>query len=254
MNEQHKSMNTKIDQGLVIFLLLAFLTFIEFMIAITSQSLLLLSIVAMIKAGMVIYYYMHIYKLGDLNDDLPHSSREWKTATNRFGFWLFILSDAFLFAGLLTARFNLLGFTRPDLEQSLGLIVTGVLLVSSFFMNRAETQMKSGNLKGFLYNAIITTLLGIGFLIGVVGVEWQHAPFKVDDSAMSAVFFMMTGMHAFHVLTGVLFLIIVINNARKGIYSPENYWPVEAATVYWHFVDVVWIFYYPAIYLIGKLV
>ena len=65
---------------------------------------------------------------------------------------------------------------------------------------------------------------------------------------------MMTGMHAFHVLTGVIFLLIVFNNARKGLYSEEKHWAVEASTVYWHFVDVVWIFFYPALYLIGKLV
>ena len=71
---------------------------------------------------------------------------------------------------------------------------------------------------------------------------------------MSAVFYMMTGMHAFHVLTGVIFLGVVLNNARKGLYTAENHWAVEAATVYWHFVDVVWIFFYPALYLIGRLV
>ena len=71
---------------------------------------------------------------------------------------------------------------------------------------------------------------------------------------MGAVFYMMTGMHAFHVLTGLIFLLVVWNNARKGIYSEEKHWGVEAAAVYWHFVDLVWIFFYPALYLIGKLV
>lgn len=253
MANHNEDVSAKLTQGVVIFILLAFLTFIEYIIAITNQSMLLLTLIAIIKAGMVLYYYMHIYKLADLNDDEPHSSKSWKTTTNRVGFWLFILSDTFLFAGLLVTRFNLLGFTRPDLEQYLGLVVTAVLLVSSFFMNRAETQLKAGDQKGFLISSSITTLLGIGFLAGVVGVEWQQAPFKVADNAASGVFFMMTGMHAFHVLTGVIFLLIVINNARKGVYSPENYWPVEAATVYWHFIDVVWIFFYPALYLIGKL-
>jgi cytochrome c oxidase subunit 3 len=64
---------------------------------------------------------------------------------------------------------------------------------------------------------------------------------------------MMTGMHAFHVLTGVLLLFLVWNKGRKGLYSEENHWGVEAATIYWHFVDVVWIFFYPALYLIGKI-
>ena len=252
MEHQHDSGSLR--QGFVIFIVLAFLTFVEYVIAITNQSILLLTIVAIVKAGMVLYYYMHIYKLGENEGSTDHHSAEWKLVTNRLGFWLFILSDAFLFAGLLTTRFNLLGMTRPDLDRNLGLIVTGVLLVSSFFMNRAETQMAHGDQKGFIVSTSITMLLGIGFLAGVVGVEWQRAPFGAADSATSAVFYMMTGMHAFHVLTGVIFLGIVLNNARKGLYTAENHWAVEAATVYWHFVDVVWIFFYPALYLIGRLV
>jgi cytochrome c oxidase subunit 3 len=64
---------------------------------------------------------------------------------------------------------------------------------------------------------------------------------------------MMTGMHAFHVFTGLIFLLVIINNARKDVYSEDKHWGVEAVTVYWHFVDLVWIFFYPALYLIGKL-
>lgn len=237
----------------MVFILLAFLTFVEYFIAITNQSLLLLTIVGLIKAGLVVYYYMHIAKLVEPETETDQHSYAWKLATNRMGFWLFILSDAFLFAGLLVTRFNLLGLTRPDLDQFLGLVVTGVLLVSSFFMNRAETQMSQGDQKGFLISTSITLLLGLGFLAGVVGVEWQHAPFGVDESAASAVFFMMTGMHAFHVLTGVIFLGVILNNGRRGLYTAEKHWAVEAATVYWHFIDVVWIFFYPALYLIGRL-
>jgi cytochrome c oxidase subunit 3 len=239
-------------QGLVVFIFLAFLTLVEFFIAITNQSLLLLSIVALIKGGLVMYYYMHVYKLGEDGDTDQHSF-EWKLRTNRLGLWLFMLSDSFVFGGLLVTRFNLLGMTRPDLNQYLGLVVTGVLLVSSFFMNRAETQIGQGNQKGFLISTTITMLLGIGFLAGVVGVEWQNAPFSVGDNAYSAVFFMMTGMHAFHVLTGVIFLGIILNNGRRGLYTSEKHWGVEAATVYWHFIDLVWILFYPALYLIGRL-
>jgi cytochrome c oxidase subunit 3 len=64
---------------------------------------------------------------------------------------------------------------------------------------------------------------------------------------------MMTGMHAFHVLTGVIFLFVILNNGRRGHYSHEKHWPVEAAAIYWHFVDVVWVFFYPALYLFGNL-
>lgn len=249
----HQNHSGSLLQGLLIFIILAFLTFIEYFIAITNQSLLLLSVLMAVKAGLVLYYYMHIYKLVDADEETDEQSPAWKLSTNRLGLWLFILSDAFLFAGLLVARFNLLGLTRPDLNQLLGLAVTAVLLISSFFMNRAETQMKQGNQRGFLISTSITMLLGIGFLAGVIGIEWRDAPFSVGDSATSAVFFMMTGMHAFHVLTGVIFLGVILNNGRRGLYTTEDHWAVEAATVYWHFIDVAWIFFYPALYLIGRL-
>ena len=244
-------------QGVNVFIALAVLTAIEFFIAITNASLLLISIVAIIKAGLVLYYYMHAYLLQDVDKHLDQHTYEHKLTSNRFGLWLFILSDAFLFAGLLTARFNLMGLTRLHLDQNLGLIVTAVLLVSSFFMNRAETQMKLGNNKGFLLNTAITTLLGIGFLLGVVAIEWPsaaHEGITASANAGSAIFYMMTGMHAFHVVTGIIFLLIVLRNGMKGLYTPEKHWAVEAATVYWHFIDLVWIFFYPALYLVGKLV
>ena len=178
-----------------------------------------------------------------------------KTATNRLGLWLFIISDAFVFGGLYVSRFYLLGAgERPEVNQLLGLVVTSILLLSSFFMNRAETAMAHGNQKGFLTGTLITLALGTLFLIGVVGVEWQISPFGPDHSAAYSLFYAMTGFHAFHVLTGVLFLAIVYRNGRKGLYNAERHWPVEAAAVYWHFIDVVWVFFYPALYLIGKAV
>jgi cytochrome c oxidase subunit 3 len=171
---------------------------------------------------------------------------------NRLGLWLFILSDSFIFGGLYVSRFYLLGpEVRPEVNQWVGLFVTAVLLLSSFFMNRAETAMAYGDRKTFLRGTLITLALGLTFLVGVVGVEWQIAPFGPGDGAAASIFYTMTGFHAFHVLTGVIFLAIVYRNGRKGLYSAERHWAVEACAVYWHFVDVVWIFFYPALYLIG---
>ena len=178
-----------------------------------------------------------------------------KLATNRFGLWLFIISDSFLFGGLLVSRFYLLGTqSRPDVSQPLGLVVTSVLLVSSFFMNRAEVAMSFGDQKRFERSILVTLLLGVLFLLGVVGVEWQIAPYGPSHDAVWSLFYTMTGFHAFHVLTGVIFLAIVFRNGRRGVYSAERHWGVEAAAVYWHFVDVVWIFFYPALYLIGRVI
>jgi cytochrome c oxidase subunit 3 len=251
----HQNKSAAYGQGMVIFIYLAALTALEYFIAVTFNAVSILVVVALIKAALVMYYYMHIYKLNEDSDDDIHSYA-YKTGTNRLGLWLFLLSDAFVFAGLLTTRINLLGLTRPHLNQILGLAVTALLLISSFFMNRAETAMTHGDKKGFITNALITLVLGLGFLLGVVAVEWPLAAAEgltASSGTAGAVFYMLTGMHAFHVFTGLIFLLVIINNARKDVYSADQHWGVEAATVYWHFVDLVWIFFYPALYLIGKL-
>jgi cytochrome c oxidase subunit 3 len=173
-----------------------------------------------------------------------------REGTNRLGLWLFLISDAFLFAGMFVSRFYLLGTgSRPEVSQTLGLAITTLLLVSSYFMYTAETAMTFGETKKFFRSLLVTIVFGSLFLIGVVFVEWPMAGF--NGSLETSIFFLMTGFHAFHVLTGVLFLFIIYRNAKKGLYGAERHWPVEAAAVYWHFVDVVWIFFYPALYLIG---
>jgi len=251
--EDNKSM---LSQGIFIFVYLAVLTGLEFFLAIKLQvAVPLLVVVALVKAALVVYYYMHIYKLNAEHEG-DHESYEYKSGTNRIGLWLFLVSDSFVFAGLMVMRINLLGLTRPNLNQLLGLAVTAVLLISSFFMNRGETMIKNGDRKGFLNNTLITFVMGLGFLIGVVFVEWRLAGnegLTPSSGAAGAAFYMMTGMHAFHVLTGLIFLAIVWLNGRRGLYDVKHY-PVEAAAVYWHFVDVVWIFFYPALYLIGAII
>lgn len=259
-HSQDKS--SALGQGVVIFIYLTVLTIIEFFVAVAFDAVPLLIVVAVIKAALVMYYYMHIYKLNNDDGTDEHSYR-FKTGTNRIGLWLFLLSDGFVFAGLLVMRANLLGLTRPEqLDQNLGLAVTAVLLISSFFMNRGETAMSYGDVKTFMNNTLITFVLGLAFFLGVVFVEWRLAAEHGLTASfgnpaigpMGGVFYMMTGMHAFHVLTGLIFLAVVWNNARKGLYTAEKHWGVEAAAVYWHFVDLVWIFFYPALYLIGRAV
>lgn len=244
-----------LNQGVFIFIYLAVLTALEFIVAASFNSTAVLITVALVKGVLVVYYYMHIYKL-NADHEGSHDSYEYKSGTNRLGLWLFLISDAFVFGGLLVMRMNLLGLTRPHLSQVLGLVVTSVLLISSFFMNRGETMMANGDRKGFLRNTMITFILGLGFLVGVVFVEWPlaaHEGLTPSSGAAGAAFYMMTGMHAFHVLTGLIFLAIVWINGRRGLYDEKHY-PVEAAAVYWHFVDVVWIIFYPALYLVGTVI
>ena len=142
MTHKHDK-SSMLSQGVFIFVYLAVLTLLEFGIAITFMSATLLVVIALVKAVLVVYYYMHIYQLNAEDHNHDENSYEYKTATNRIGLWLFLISDSFVFGGLLVMRINLLGLTHPDLNQNLGLFVTAILLVSSFFMNRGEIQMKN---------------------------------------------------------------------------------------------------------------
>jgi cytochrome c oxidase subunit 3 len=172
---------------------------------------------------------------------------------NRLGLWLFCFSEIFLFIGLLAARFYLWGNTRPELDQVLGLMTTSVLLLSSVFMAYAESAMGAGNRRRFLWMLAMTFVFGALFLVGVVGLEWR-GELSPGDGAYGAIFFGMTGIHALHVFTGLILIAIVWNNGRKGVYTAERHWGVEACAIYWHYVDVIWIFFYPALYLIGSAV
>ncbi|MFQ5615390.1 MAG: heme-copper oxidase subunit III [Anaerolineales bacterium] len=171
----------------------------------------------------------------------------------RLGLWLFIASESMIFLALLGTRFYMQGVHRPDeLNQGLGLIITSILLISSFTANRAEVAIAHNDRSGFLRNIGITILLGFVFLGIVVGVEWPEAlHFAPPSDGYGTVFFATTGMHALHVLSGLIILILVALQARRGRYSAEDYWDVQGSVVYWHFVDVVWVFVYPILYLVG---
>ncbi|MBW7881537.1 MAG: heme-copper oxidase subunit III [Caldilineaceae bacterium] len=180
---------------------------------------------------------------------------------NRLGLWMFFISEAFLFGGLLATRFYLWGAgSRPELDQMVGLIVTSVLLLSSVSMRLAETAIERGDRRTFSIFMIVTAVLGTAFLVGVMVFEWGLFPaiyaahLTPWGDKFGAVVFAMTGMHALHVISGVIFILVVWNLARKGHFSSEQHWGVEACAIYWHYVDVVWIFFYPALYLIGSAV
>jgi len=171
---------------------------------------------------------------------------------HRLGLWLFILSECFLFAAIISARYFLAGVSRPhDLNQGLGLAITLVLLLSSLTAYRSEVGASHGNTGQFMRNAVATIILGGIFLVGVT-IEWGEAfHYFPPQSAFGTLLFPMTGLHAFHVITGLLLLGVIAAKGRNGKYSERNYWPVEGAVKYWHFVDVAWVFIYPTIYLVS---
>ncbi len=170
----------------------------------------------------------------------------------RIGLWLFFISESFLFLALISGRYALTGLERPtELNQTLGLIITSVLLLSSLTAYRAETAIAHGDLRLFLRSTLATIVLGSLFLVGV-GLEWAEAfAYFPPHERFGTVFFTLTGMHGLHVLSGVVLLLFIFLHGRRGRFSAEGYWPVEGAVKYWHYVDVVWVFLYPTLYLVS---
>jgi cytochrome c oxidase subunit 3 len=195
--------------------------------------------------------------------EIPYATQ---LRANRLGLWLFLFSEIFLFGALFAVRFVLWGNTRPDLSQELGLVATTILLFSSFFMYRSEVGAAHGDQKKFLRGALMAAFLGTVFFIMVVVMEWNvfglegnlwgvelFGHLRPSDGVYGGVFYAMTGMHAIHVLSGIALILIIWWNGRRGAYTPERHWGVEATAIYWHYVDVVWIFFYPALYLMGTV-
>jgi len=191
------------------------------------------------------------------------------------GMWaviLFISSEVMFFGALFTTYFYLHGripawepvFARcvgavcdkptaavdPIFGVGLPTINTIELLVSSVTMQLAVNAIKRGD-RTALRNWLIPTLvLGVAFLVGQ-GYEYTRLGFLPDNSVFAAVFFTLTGFHGAHVTGGVLMNSYVLLRTTKGQFSANRHLAVEAASFYWHFVDVVWIGLFVTIYLIG---
>lgn len=171
---------------------------------------------------------------------------------NQLGLWLFIASEAFLFTALIAARYMIVGLDRPDdLNQTLGLAISLVLLLSSLTAYWAETAIKHDDQRGLLRYLIMTIGLGVVFLIGVV-LEWNEGlGFFPPDTEFGSAFFTLIGLHAFHVLTGLVALTVVLHLSRRGRFNADDHWGVEGVIKYWHFVDVAWVIIFPTIYLVS---
>lgn len=176
-----------------------------------------------------------------------HMSPEKRLQVNRVGLWLFFFSESIIFGLLLSARFYLEGLHREHVDQFLGLLVTVILLLSSVTAFTAETAMEKDNRRLAAWMLLCTILLGFVFAGGVM-YEWATAHFTRDES-FGTVFFTMTGIHASHVVSGIVMLIMALNMLLRGHFSKDSHWGISSTIMYWHFVDVVWVFFYPALYL-----
>jgi cytochrome c oxidase subunit 3 len=170
----------------------------------------------------------------------------------RLGLWLFMLSDSMVFLALLAARYYMQGTHRPpEVNQTLGLFLTCLLLASSFCANRADVSIAHGDRAAFLRNLAATIVLGVMFLLLVATIEWPEAlHYAPPSTGFGTALFSLTGLHATHVLSGIIVLLFALFKGWRGGYA-QDHWGAEGSIIYWHFVDLVWVFVYPTLYLVG---
>jgi cytochrome c oxidase subunit 3 len=140
----------------------------------------------------------------------------------------------------------------PNLTGSLILINTTILVVSSITLHYAHVAIRNNDRKNFLIGLAITLLLGVIFIGGQIYEYYEfivHADFTLTSGFFASAFFGLTGLHGLHVSLGAVLLGIVFVRALMGQYSAERHVSVSTASMYWHFVDVVWIFLVVVLYV-----
>ena len=176
--------------------------------------------------------------------------------TGKMGVWWFLASEIVLFGGLIGAfvmsRLGSGGWSAmaAHLSVPIGTINTFVLLTSSLTMVLAFAAAEKGDQKGIRTWLLLTVLLGLAFLI-IKGFEWGGkigAGFTPAAGSFWSFYYTMTGLHALHVLAGVVINLLLFLSALRGLLRGREH-RVELAGLYWHFVDVVWIFLFPLLYL-----
>jgi cytochrome c oxidase subunit 3 len=199
---------------------------------------------------------------------------EQQAEASTLGMWVFLVTEILFFGGLFMAYLvyrwqSPMGFQEAShhLAISWGTINTGLLIISSLTMalavRAAQTSQSAKTQVGWL---IATIVLGAGFL-GIKVIEytdkfthhlvpgpnfrWEGLYPKPAEQFYS-LYFAMTGLHALHMIIGIGIMAVITYLAWKNTFDEEYYTPVEVAGLYWHFVDIVWIFLFPLLYLIGR--
>jgi cytochrome c oxidase subunit 3 len=191
------------------------------------------------------------------------------------GMWIFLITEIMFFGGMFLAYSiyrtkypEVFAIASSSLNVYIGAANTVVLLCSSFTMVMAVRASALGKQKAIVMWLILTLIFGMTFL-GVKAFEWNekfemhHVPglagFHLDGvtqqgaaSIFFALYFCMTGLHAMHMVVGVGILGVLVWQSAKGRYSEKYMTPVDISGLYWHFVDIVWIFLFPLLYLIDR--
>lgn len=209
----------------------------------------------------------HHHELKHHFDDM-----EQQFEASHLGMWVFLVTEVMFFGGLFAA-YSIYRSLYPEawadtsrhMDVILGGLNTAVLIGSSLTMALAVRASQLGNNRAtgqFLFGTIF---LGSVFLV-VKAFEYTHkwhehlvpgpyfrydGPHGDQAQLLFSFYFAMTGMHAIHMIIGIGMLLFLIRMAHRSRFSPAYYTPVEMVGLYWHFVDIVWIFLFPLLYLIG---
>jgi cytochrome c oxidase subunit 3 len=189
------------------------------------------------------------------------------------GMWVFLLTEVMFFGGLFigyivyrTAYPEAWAEGSNTLDVMLGGVNTAVLICSSLTMALAVHAAQTGNRKLIILFLVLTIVFGSVFL-GVKAVEYSHKfhehhvpgpsfQFEGEHAQAAQLFFAfyfaMTGVHALHMIIGIGYLLLLIYQAWRGLFTADYFTPVEMFGLYWHFVDIIWIFLYPLLYLVGR--
>ncbi|HXC53257.1 MAG TPA: cytochrome c oxidase subunit 3 family protein [Candidatus Limnocylindrales bacterium] len=205
-----------------------------------------------------------------LQSHFANEQQQYETAT--FGMWVFLVTEIMFFGGLFTAYLfyriqyaDAFVHASHHLDIVLGTFNTVVLIGSSLTMAMAVHSARMSRSKSIAFWIAATMLLGSIFL-GVKAYEYTHkwheglfpanffysAPDAAQQRIYFSLYFAMTGLHATHMVIGMGIMVIIAWQALKGAYTSRWYTPVEIMGLYWHFVDLVWIFLFPLLYLIGR--
>ncbi len=208
------------------------------------------------------------------NPNLKHqfSTLEQQHHSYVAGMWVFLATEILLFGGIMVSytvyRFQYYeAFTAGshDISLPLGTVMTAILLTSSLFMALSVRASQLNQPKLCALLLAITIILGLIFL-GMKAFEYYdefhkhhfpgrhfafHGVHLTHVALFFSFYFVMTGLHAIHMMIGIFLLALMAVLSLRGHFNSERYEPVEMAGLYWHFVDIVWIFLFPLLYLVG---
>jgi cytochrome c oxidase subunit 3 len=190
--------------------------------------------------------------------------------SSKIGMWLFIFTELLLFGGLFLV-YSVYRFMNPDafhmaaveLNTTIGAFNTVILLISSMTIAMSTSALQKGQKNLTIGLVVITFLIGIGFLVNKWfewGVKFDHGIWPGSEHMIEnmsqgeilffGLYFVMTGLHALHIIIGLVIMGFAIRGINNGKVNVERPSMLENAGLYWHLVDLIWIFLFPLFYLI----